>query len=166
MKALFLLQKMAIFGFLVYSDRKTTTTAKPLWPLLNRYNLKGRYAHMYIFHFWLIDLDLWNAFCEASSWGSFLFTLQRQNKVCTPRDDVIIKIHKKLFSGIPINFTFFFISSKLVQRIWSWNFGFANRKIWAFIWYQKMYYFQFSPGEWESDLHKVIRRPYTLWLST
>ena len=24
-----------------------------------------------------------------------------------------------------------------VQRIWSWNFRFANRKIWTFIWYQK-----------------------------
>ena len=47
-----------------------------------------------------------------------------------------MKIHKKLFSGIPINFTLFVISPKL-QRIWSWNFGFAIRKIWAFIWYQK-----------------------------
>ena len=29
---------------------------------------KGGYAHfnMHIFHFWLIDLDLWNAFCEVS----------------------------------------------------------------------------------------------------
>ena len=48
----------------------------------------------------------------------------------------IMKIHKKLFSGIPINFTFVVRSPKL-QRIWSWNFGFATRKIWAFIWYQK-----------------------------
>ena len=96
---------------------------------------------MYIFHFYLIDLDLWNAFCEVSPcevspWGSFLFTLQRQKKVCTPGDEAIMKIHKKLFSGIPINFTFFVISSKL-QRIWSWNFGFATRNIWAFISYEK-----------------------------
>ena len=47
-------------------------------------------------------------------------------------------------------FTFFVISPKL-QRIWSWNFGFANRKIWAFIWYQKIYYFWLSHGGWECD---------------
>ena len=30
--------------------------------------IKGGYAHfnMYIFHFYLIDLDLWNALCEVS----------------------------------------------------------------------------------------------------
>ena len=39
-------------------------------------------------------------------WGSFLFTLQRQKKVCTPGDEAIMKINKKLLSGIPINFTF------------------------------------------------------------
>ena len=96
-----------------------------------------------------------NAFCEVSPWGSFLFTLQRQKKVCTPGDEAIMKIHKKLVSGIPINFTFFVISPKL-QRIWSRNFGFATRKIWAFIWYQKKYYFRLSPGGWECDRHKVL----------
>ena len=120
---------------------------------------KGGYAHfnMHIFHFKLIDLNLWNAFCEVPSWGSFLFTLQRQKKVCTPGDEAIMKIHKKLFSGIPFNFTLFIrpISPKL-QRIWSWNFGFAIRKIWAFIWYQKIHYFQLSPGGWECDRHKVL----------
>ena len=82
--------------------------------------LKGGYAHfnMYFFQSWLSDLDLWNAFCEVSLWGSLLFTLQRQKKVCTPGDEAIMKIHKKLFSGIPINFTFVVISPKL-QRIWS-----------------------------------------------
>ena len=64
------------------------------------------------------------------------FTLQRQKKVCTPGDEAIMKIHEKLFSGIPFNYTIFIISPKL-QRIWSWNFGFAIRKIRAFIWYQK-----------------------------
>ena len=119
--------------------------------------LKGGYAHsnMHILHFWLIDLDLWNAFCEVSPWGSFLFTLQRQKKVCTPGDEAVMKIHKKLFSGIPINFMLFVISPKL-QRIWSWNFGFAIRKIWAFIWYQKIYYFRLSPGGWEYDRHKGL----------
>ena len=45
-----------------------------------------------------------------------------------------------------INFTFFVISPKL-QRIWSGNFGFATKKIWAFIWYQKMYYFRWALGD-------------------
>ena len=35
-----------------------------------------------------------------------------------PGDEAIMKIHKKLFSGIPFNFTLFVISPKL-QRIWS-----------------------------------------------
>ena len=119
--------------------------------------IKGGCAHfnMYIFHLQLIDLDLWNAFCEVSPWESFLFSLQRQKKVCTPGDEAIMKIQKKLFSGIPINFTFFVITPKL-QGIWSWNFGFATRKIWAFIWYQKIYYFRLSPGGWECDRHKVL----------
>ena len=118
---------------------------------------KGGYAHsnMHILYFWLIDLDLWNALCEVSPWGSFLFTLQRQKKVCTPGDEAVMKIHKKLFSGIPINFMLFVISPKL-QRIWSWNFGFAIRKIWAFIWYQKIYYLRLSPGGWECDRHKGL----------
>ena len=38
-----------------------------------------------------------------------MFTLQRQKKVCTPGDEAIMKIHKKLFSGITFNFTFFVI---------------------------------------------------------
>ena len=38
---------------------------------------------------------------------SFLFTLQRQKKVCTPGDEAIMKIHKKLISGIPFNLNFF-----------------------------------------------------------
>ena len=45
--------------------------------------------------------------------ASSMFSLQRQKKVCTPGDEAIMKIQKKLFSGIPINFTFFVISSKL-----------------------------------------------------
>ena len=44
------------------------------------------------------------------------YTLQRQKKLCTPGDEAILKILKKLFSGIPINFTLFVISPKL-QRI-------------------------------------------------
>ena len=34
-----------------------------------------------------------------------MFTLQRQKKVCTSGDETIMKIHKKLVSGIPFNFT-------------------------------------------------------------
>ena len=33
---------------------------------------------------------------------------------------------------------------------------FAIRKIWAFIWYQKIYYFRLSPGGWECDRHKGL----------
>ena len=55
--------------------------------------LKGGYAHfnMHIFHFYLINLDLWNAFCEVSPWGIFLFIFQRQKKVCTPGNEAIMK---------------------------------------------------------------------------
>ena len=68
--------------------------------------IKGGYAHsnMHMFHFYLIDLDLWNAFCEVSPWGSFLFTLQRQKKVCTPGDEAIMKIHKKLVYQLILHF--------------------------------------------------------------
>ena len=45
-----------------------------------------------------------------------MFTLQRQKKVCTSGDEVIMKIHKKLFAGIPFNSKLFVISPKL-QRI-------------------------------------------------
>ena len=85
------------------------------WPcliILMRGWSKSLKVDMPIFHFYLVDLDLWNAFCEVSPWGSFLFTLQRQKKECTPGDETIMKIHKKLFSGIPFNFTFFAISPK------------------------------------------------------
>ena len=45
----------------------------------------------------------------------------------------------------------FFVISPKLQRIWSWNLGFAIRKIWIFIWYQKIYYFWWSPGGWECN---------------
>ena len=49
-------------------------------------HLKDGCAHftMCILHYQLIDLDLWNVFCEVSCWGNFLFTLQRQNKIMQP----------------------------------------------------------------------------------
>ena len=53
----------------------------------------------------------------------------------------------------PINFTFSAISPKL-QGVWRRNFRFAFRKIWAFIWNQKIHYFRLSPGGWECDRHK------------
>ena len=51
--------------------------------MLTHFGFKGGCAHftMCILHFQLIDLDLWNVFCEVSPWGNFLFTLQRQNKL-------------------------------------------------------------------------------------
>ena len=51
----------------------------------------------------------------------------------------------------------FFVISPKLQRIWSWNFGFAISQIWAFIWYQKIYYFRLSPGGWECDRHKGLK---------
>ena len=107
------------------------------------------------------EMCVWAKFAKISSrenfylYSSFLFTLQRQKKVCTLGDEAVMKIHKKLFSGIPFNFTLFVMSPKL-QRIWRWNFGFAIKKTWAFIWYRKIYYFRLSPGGWECDRHKVL----------
>ena len=51
--------------------------------LIINLHFKGGCAYftMCILHFQLIDLDLWNVFCEVSPWGNFLFTLQRQNKL-------------------------------------------------------------------------------------
>ena len=46
-----------------------------------------------------------------------MFTLRRQNKVCTPRDETIMKIHKKLYSGIQINFTFVVIYKEFEAEI-------------------------------------------------
>ena len=37
------------------------------------------------------------AFCEFSPWGSFLFTLHRQKKVCTPGDEAIMKYIRNYF---------------------------------------------------------------------
>ena len=45
------------------------------------------------FTFNLLTLTSEMHFFEVSPWGSFLFTLQRQNKVCTPGDEAIMKIH-------------------------------------------------------------------------
>ena len=41
----------------------------------------------------------------------------------------------------------FLLYLQKLQRIWRWNIGFAIRKIWAFIWYQKIDYFLLSPGD-------------------
>ena len=121
-----------------------------------RFPFKDGYVHfnIYIFHNWL-TLTFEMHFVKFHSEVDSCLLSRGKRKVCTPGDEAIMKIHKKLFSGIPINFMFFVISPKL-QRIWSWNFWFATRKIWAFIWYQKMYYFWLSPGVWECDQHKVL----------
>ena len=78
-----------------------------------------------------------------------------RRKLAPPGDKAIMKIHKKYFLVYQLTSHFFVISPKL-QRIWSWNFGSATRKIWVFMWYQKMYYFRLSPGGWECDRHKVL----------
>ena len=88
------------------------------WSVLNVIFLKvpvhnSPCAFSCIFHFQLIDLDLWNAFCEVLPWGSFLFTtLHRKQKVCNPGDEAMMKIHNS-FIGIPIDFTFSIISPNL-----------------------------------------------------
>ena len=103
-------------------------------------------------------------FFEVSPWYSFLFTLQRQKKVCNPGDEAMMKIHKKLFIGISLNVTFSFISQKL-QGVWRWNFRFAIRKIRAFIWNQKIHYFRLSPVELECDRHKGLQA-HVHWTAT
>ena len=80
---------------------------------------------------------------------------------------LLAKIYKKKFQKSPkkeeagtLNMFLFLLGpafSIKLQRIWSWNFGFPIRKIWAFIWYQKIYYFRLSPGGWEYDRHKVFQ---------
>ena len=66
-------------------------------------SIKGGYAHfkMYIFHFKFIDLDPEMHFVKLhAEVQSFLFTLHRQKKVCTPGNEAIMKIHEKLFSVV------------------------------------------------------------------
>ena len=99
-------------------------------------SLKDGSAHsnMNINHFQFIDLNFWNAFCEDLPWGSFLFTLLRQKKVCTLGMRLLwtyVRNYFLVYIYIPFNVTLFVISPKL-QRIWRWNFGFAIWKIWAF----------------------------------
>ena len=98
---------------------------------------------MYIFHFLMINLDLWNAFCEVSPWGSFLFALQMQKKSMHPWG---WGYHENTYETILWYTTYFFVISPK-QRIWSWNFGFATTKIWPCIWFQKMYFFRLSTGD-------------------
>ena len=94
-------------------------------------------------------------FWEVSPWGSFLFTPQRQKKVCTPGDEAVMKIHK-LFSGIPITSHFLlylqnykeFEAEILDLQIEKYGLSFDILK--------KMYYFRLSPGGWKCDLHKVL----------
>ena len=49
--------------------------------------------------------------------------------------------------------TFCYIEEKETTKNLKLKFGFAIRKIWAFIWYQKIKYFRLSPGGWEYDRH-------------
>ena len=51
-------------------------------------------------------------------------TLHRQKKVCNPGDEAMIKVHTKLFVGVPLNFTFSVMYLKL-QGVWRQNFRFA-----------------------------------------
>ena len=72
--------------------------------------------------------------------------LSRGKRKCTPGDEAIMKIHKKLFSGIPINFTFLsylqnykeFEAAILDLQTEKYGLSFDIKK---------MYYFQLSPRD-------------------
>ena len=68
---------------------------------------------MCIFHFQLIDLDLWNTFCDVSPRGNFFFVLQGNTKNATLGMWWRLKIRKLSIGIPPINFTFSGISPKL-----------------------------------------------------
>ena len=95
------------------------------------WNLAG-YAHfkMYIFHCWLTLTSEMHSVTFHPEGATCL--LPRGKESMHPRDEVIMKIHKKFFSGIPINFTFLSYLQNYkefeaeILRI-------ATRKIWAFI---------------------------------
>ena len=64
-----------------------------------------------------------------------------------------MKIHKKLFSGIPINFTFLLY----LQNYKEFEAEILDLHLEKYgLSYQKMYYFRLSPGGWECDREKVL----------
>ena len=66
---------------------------KVIWRFFLSLTVPLTFYHVY-FPFQLIDVNLWNAFCEVSPRGSFLNTLQRQKKkVCNAGGEVMMKIH-------------------------------------------------------------------------
>ena len=74
--------------FSTHSDSHANILTRPLifqQGFFDTLKLKGGCAHftMCILHFQLIDLDLWNVFCEVSPWGNFLFTLRGKTKYAT-----------------------------------------------------------------------------------
>ena len=75
----------------------------------NIYGVKGGCAHldMYILHSKLIDLDPRDTFCTILPQGFFLFSLLGQKQVCDTGDEAVMKIHKKIKIGIPINMYIF-----------------------------------------------------------
>ena len=57
-----------------------------------------------------------------------------------------MKIHKKLFSGIPIIFTLFVISPKLYKEFEAEILDLQSEKYGLSFDIKKIYYFQLSPG--------------------
>ena len=86
---------------------------------------------------------------------SFYFLSWAKNKYVTLGMRLLWKYIRKSKLVYQLICTVSAITSK-VKWIWSWNFGVIMRKIWAFIWHQKKYYFRLSPGGWEYDRHKGL----------
>ena len=67
-----------------------------------------------------------------------------------------MKIHKKLFSGIPINFTLLVISPINYKEYEAEIVDLQSEKYGLSFDIKKIYYFLLSPGGWEYDRHKGL----------
>ena len=109
----------------------------------------SKWAHSSVpilkFHFQLIELELWNTFCEVSPKVCFLQPPEAKVRMWHCEWGC----YKKLIIGIPVNIIFCAISPKL-QRTWRWNFRMIMRKIWASLHHQKLLV---EPWGWECDKH-------------
>ena len=72
-----------------------------------------------------------------------------KRKLCTPGEEAIMKIHKKLFSGIPINFTLFSLFLLYLQNYKEFEaeiLDLQSEKHGLSFGIKKIYYFLLSPG--------------------
>ena len=100
---------------------------------------------MCILHSKLIVLDPQDTFCTILPQGFFLFSLLGQKQVCDTGDEAVMKIHKKIKIGIPINMYIFCYNfqSKVNLKLKFWGY---NEKNMGFHLTPKKYYFRLSPG--------------------